>query len=156
MDLNDLRREVEDIYAEYVACLDEGELERWPEFFTEECLYQVIPRENYERQLPLALMLCESKGMLKDRVAAVRQTSVYGPRILRHLVSSLRVQAVEEAVTAQANFALFETTLDEPTRLFNAGRYFDRLVRVDGGLKFKEKRCVLDGAVIRGSLIYPI
>ncbi|HUI28132.1 MAG TPA: aromatic-ring-hydroxylating dioxygenase subunit beta [Candidatus Kryptonia bacterium] len=156
MDLRTLRLEVDELYADYVACLDEGELERWPEFFTDECLYQIVPRENYERRLPLALVLCESKGMLEDRVVAVRQTNVYGPRVLRHLVSSLRVQAANDVVIAQANFALFETTLDEPTQVFNSGRYLDRLVRVSGSLKFKEKLCVLDGAVIRGSLIYPI
>jgi anthranilate 1,2-dioxygenase small subunit len=157
MDLRALRCEVDELYADYVACLDEGELERWPELFTDECLYQIVPRENYERRLPLALMLCESKGMLKDRVAAVRQTSVFGPRVLRHLVSSLRVRVESsDAITARANFALFETTLDEPPHVFNVGRYFDQLVRVDGQLKFKEKLCVLDGAVIRGSLIYPI
>ncbi|HVN87290.1 MAG TPA: nuclear transport factor 2 family protein [Candidatus Binatia bacterium] len=152
----DLHSEVEELYADYVACLDEGGLERWPEFFTGECLYLIIPRENYERNLPLALMRCESKGMLIDRVAAIRQTNVYGPRRVRHVVSSLRVQTAGAAVAAQANFALFETPLDGPTRVFNAGRYVDQLVRVDGRLKFKEKLCVLDGALIQGSLIYPI
>ena len=157
MDLHGLRSEVADLYADYVACLDEGELERWPEFFVDDCRYQIVPRENYERRLPLALMSCESKGMLRDRVAAVRQTSVYGPRMMRHLVSSVRVrESTRDSVAVEANFALFETPLDEPTRVFNAGRYFDQLVRIDGQLKFKEKLCVLDGAVIRGSLIYPI
>ena len=54
--------------------LDAADLDRWPEFFTEQCFYEIIPRENYDRGLPLAIMRCESKGMLKDRVVAIRDT----------------------------------------------------------------------------------
>ncbi len=157
MDLLTLHFQLENLYAAYAECLDEGELERWPEFFTEDCLYQIIPRENFERHLPLALMRCESKGMLKDRVAAVRQTSVYAPRTMRHLVSNIRVIGDAGGIIhARANYAVLETPLDEPTRVFNTGRYLDRLVHVDGSLKFSERLCVFDSILIPGSLVYPI
>ena len=68
MDRLRLRLELEDLFAAYAACLDDGELERWPEFFTDDCRYEIIPRENFERRLPLAVLRCESKGMLIDRV----------------------------------------------------------------------------------------
>lgn len=157
MDPRTLRCEVEELYADYVACLDEGELERWPDFFTDVCLYKVIPRENFERGLPLALMLCESKGMLQDRVAAVRRTSVYVPRALRHLVSSIRIGAdANGSVRVQANYAVLQTLPDDETRVLNAGKYLDQLVREGGRLKFKEKLCVFDSVVVPGSLIYPL
>jgi salicylate 5-hydroxylase small subunit len=63
-----VRYEIEELFAEYAAALDAVDLERWPEFFTEPCFYEIIPRENYDRGLPLALMRCESQGMLRDRV----------------------------------------------------------------------------------------
>jgi anthranilate 1,2-dioxygenase small subunit len=157
MDRKELRCALEELYADYVACLDDDDLERWPEFFTEECVYKIISRENFERGLPLALILCESKGMLKDRVVAVRRTSIYAPRALRHLVSSIRITTeAEQAITVRANYAVFETPLDEPTRVFNAGKYVDRLVRDQGALKFSEKLCVFDSVLVPGSLIYPI
>jgi 3-phenylpropionate/cinnamic acid dioxygenase small subunit len=157
MDRRELRCALEELYADYVACLDDDDLERWPEFFTEACVYKIIPRENFERGLPLALMLCESKGMLKDRVVAVRRTSVYAPRALRHLVSSLRITGEEEqAITVQANYVVLETPLDEPTRVFNTGKYVDRLVRDNGAFKFSEKLCIFDSVLVPGSLIYPI
>ena len=74
-----LRLEVDALLADYAACLDGGELERWAELFSDDCVYTIIPRENYERGLPLALMRCESKGMLRDRVQAIRRTSVDEP-----------------------------------------------------------------------------
>ena len=50
-----LRFEIEDLLAAYAAALDGDALETWPEFFTDDCFYQIIPRDNYERGLPLAL-----------------------------------------------------------------------------------------------------
>lgn len=82
-----LRLEIEELYTEYAHALDNFELEQWPEFFTDDCLYQIVSRENRERGLPLALMRCESKAMLTDRVVTIRQTQMFAPRALRHLVS---------------------------------------------------------------------
>lgn len=153
----DLRGEVEELYANYVECLDDGELERWPDLFVDDCLYKIIPRENFDRGLPLAVMLCESKGMLRDRVAAIRRASVYAPRALRHLLSNLRIKGHEEGTTrVQANYAVLQTVQGEETRVFNTGKYVDRLVRDDGTLKFKEKLCVFDSVLVPGSLVYPI
>ncbi|HYY05853.1 MAG TPA: aromatic-ring-hydroxylating dioxygenase subunit beta [Candidatus Limnocylindria bacterium] len=152
-----LRLEVEELYYDYVEALDEGELERWPEFFTEVCLYKIVPRENVERGLPLALMLCESRGMLRDRVAAVRQANVYAPRTWRHLLSNIRLKGQEgETLRVQANYAVFETLIDEETRLLNVGRYVDRIVRDGGALRFAEKLCIFDSVLVPGSLVYPI
>jgi anthranilate 1,2-dioxygenase small subunit len=157
IDPRELRYEVEELYYEYVECLDDDELERWPGFFVEDCLYKIIPRENFERNLPIALMRCESKGMLKDRVTTVRETSVYAPRALRHLLSNIRIKGNDNGqLRVQANYAVLETLSDEETHVFNAGRYIDRVVREDGRLKFKEKLCVFDSLLVPGSLIYPI
>ena len=98
------------LLAEYAAVLDAVDLERWPEFFTEQCFYEIIPRENYDRGLPLAIMRCESKGMLKDRVVAIRDTMMYEPRYMRHMISAIRVTGESpEGITVEANYAVFET-----------------------------------------------
>src|SRR5215475_13615102 len=86
-----VRYKIEALLAEYAAVLDAMELERWPEFFIESCFYEIIPRENYDRGLPLAIMRCESKGMLRDRVVAIRETMMYEPRYMRHMISAIRV-----------------------------------------------------------------
>ena len=153
----ELRCELDDLYAEYAGCLDDRELDKWPEFFTDQCIYKIIPRENFRRGLPLATWLSESKGMLLDRVVAIRQTSMYAPRYLRHLVSGIRIKGWEgDTLSTQANYLVLETLVDDVTRIFNAGTYLDRLVVEDGRLKFKEKLCVFDSIVVPNSLIYPI
>src|SRR5947208_17131113 len=101
----DLRLELEELYAAYTACLDEERFEEWPEFFVEHCLYKIVPRENFERGLPLATWLCESKGYLADRVPAIRKTAVYAPRYLRRMVSRGRgLGAKEGMLEARPNY----------------------------------------------------
>lgn len=153
----ELRLEVEELYAGYAACLDEERFEEWPEFFTEPCLYKIVPRENFERGLPLAIWLCESKGYLLDRVTAIRRTAVYAPRYVRRMVSGIRMLGWSgEVLEVRANYLALETLQDELTRVFNAGQYRDKLVVEKGELKFREKLCVFDSILVPNSLIYPL
>ncbi len=141
----DLRLELEELYAAYTACLDEERFEEWPEFFVEQCLYKIVPRENFERGLPLATWLCESKGYLADRVTAIRKTAVYAPRYMRRMVSGIRVLGWKERVLeVRANYVALETLQDELTRVFNTGQYRDKLV------------VVFDSLLVPNSLIYPL
>src|SRR5258708_19787100 len=105
-----LRLEIEDLYSEYCAALDEGRYEDWAALFTEDCLYRIVPRDNHDRGLPLALMHCESRGMLLDRIVALRETSYYAPRALRHMVSGIRIAAPDPALLPrQPNYLVLHT-----------------------------------------------
>lgn len=152
-----LRLEVDEFYAEYAACLDEERLEAWPELFTEQCLYRVTTRENFERRLPLGLIYCESRGMLQDRVAALRKTTVYAPRSLRHMISGVRLTAIAVAeLRVQSSFVVFETARGGGTQILCAGTALDCLQRGAGRLLLSERLCVLDTEMIPGSLVYPL
>jgi salicylate 5-hydroxylase small subunit len=152
-----LRLEIEDLYARYSACVDSGSLADWPDFFIDDCVYRVIPRENFERGLPLATLSFESKGMLRDRVYGVTQTLFHQPYYQRHIVSGLRILGEEGGtVRCEANYLVIRTKLSEPSEVFNAGRYLDKIVRTEGGLKFAERLCVFDSELIANSIIYPI
>src|SRR5260370_6733095 len=107
----ELRARLADLYCAYSDTLDEGELERWPDFFTEDCLYKAMPRENFEQGLPIALIYCESRNMLADRVGALRETALFVPRPVRQLTGNIRLPDLEpEGLLLHANFALFPTT----------------------------------------------
>jgi len=151
----DIRR-VEDLYFDYAAAIDE-EVERWPDLFTEDARYRVTSRENFDRNLPLAPIYCEGRGMILDRAMAVRETTVYAPRFMRHAITNVRVSdAADGSLYARANFTIYETFEDTVTRLFAVGRYIDTIVRSGDVLLFRDKLCVLDSNVVIGSLIYPV
>ena len=142
-----------DLFACYADILDEGPLDDWPQLFTEDATYRIVARENHVRGLPLALMLCESRAMMEDRVGAIQELSMYAPRVLRHVVSAVRERDVD-AVTA--SYAVFETPPEGDTRVFSTGRYLGRLALDDGMVRFSELTVVYDTALIPTSLIYPL
>ena len=155
--LRELRWAVEEFHAEYCAVLDAGEIERWPEFFTEDAVYRVIARDNVEAGRPLALMLCEGMGMLKDRAYAIAHTEMFAPRYIQHHVSLVQVVGADgPLVHARANYLVHETLIDEPTRLLQAGRYTDLFVETGGGLKLKDRLCVFDSVLIPNCVVYPV
>jgi salicylate 5-hydroxylase small subunit len=157
MSANELRLELEALYADYAAALDEERFEDWPEFFTADCTYKIIPRENFERGLPLATWSSENRDNLLDRVVAIRRTMVYAPRYMRRLVTGIRILGWEgEVLQVRANYLALETLTDELTRVFNTGQYRDRIVVADGRLRFREKLCVFDSLLVPNSLIFPL
>src|SRR5689334_7587679 len=153
----ELRASLADLYCSYDDALNEGELERWPDFFTADCIYKVIPRENYEQGYPLALVYCESRDMLMDRVVAIRETALFAPRIARRMTSGICLRAIEQGtLSLTANFAVFQTMADNPSELFLCGRCHDRVADDGGRLLFAERLCVFDSSVVPTSLVYPI
>src|SRR5271154_5701863 len=152
-----LRLELEQLYTDYVHCLDADELERWPEFFTEHCFYRITSAENYEADLPLGLIYATSRNMLKDRVSALRQANIYEPQRYRHLISNVRIQRDDiDALEVAANFLVVRTMQDGTMTLFAAGRYLDRVVRGVTGWHFARKTVVLDSRQIDTLLALPL
>jgi 3-phenylpropionate/cinnamic acid dioxygenase small subunit len=152
-----LRVRLADLYGAYDEALAEGQYERWPEFFTEACVYKIIPRENYDAGLPVALIYAESRAMLTDRVAALRKTILYAPRIVRKLTGGIVLRSLDvDGMRLSASFALFQTLLNEPSTVFLCGRHYDRVVEDAGALRFAERVCVTDATLVPTSLIFPI
>jgi salicylate 5-hydroxylase small subunit len=148
---------IQQLYADYAAAVDSGQWDLWPEFFTEQCVYKLQPRENYDRGLPLATMSLTSKGMLKDRVYGISETIYHDPYYQRHVVGAPIVRQVENGrIHSEANYAVFRTKYDQASTVFNVGRYIDTIVQTPEGLKFAERLCVFDSEMIPNSIIYPI
>jgi salicylate 5-hydroxylase small subunit len=153
----ELRLNLSDLYASYCACLDAGRFDDWPEFFTDDCRYRVVARENHERNLPLGTMDLQSRGALLDRVYAVQSTLFHAPYYQRHIVGPARILGREgDIIVAEANYLVIRTKRDQPSEVFNAGRYLDRIVTVQRGLRFAEKICIFDSELIPNSIIYPL
>jgi salicylate 5-hydroxylase small subunit len=145
------------LYADYALAVDSGQWDLWPEFFTEQCVYKLIPRENHERGFPLCTLSFTSKGMLKDRVYGIQETLYHDPYYQRHVVGAPVVRRVDgERIQSEANYAVFRTKLDMASTVFNVGRYIDTIVPTPEGLKFAERLCVYDSEMIPNAIIYPI
>jgi len=151
-----LRREAEDLLSSYTTAIDDGEIDRWPKFFADPCLYKIVSRENFVAGLPLALVLCDSPGMVRDRAEAFSELNVFSPRAWRHLTGPVSLVAEGELTRARSNFVIFETLSGQSTHVLCAGEYRDVLIRHDGALKFRERLCIYDTTMIPNSIVMPI
>ena len=145
------------LYARYVAAVDEERWQDWASLFTEDCVYRIQPRENYEAGLPLATLSFESKGMLLDRAYAIEETLFHDPYYQRHVVGLPVIHEVQDGrIACEANYAVFRTKQNELSSVFNVGRYIDTVVLDGDTYRFASRQCIFDSEMIPNSLIYPI
>jgi salicylate 5-hydroxylase small subunit len=146
------------LHAEYAAAADSADWDRWCELFTDDCVYRLVPRENHERGFPLATLAFTSKGMLKDRAYAIRETLFHDPYYQRHVIGLPRLLDSDApgVLRAETNYAVFRTKLNGASTVFNVGRYIDSVVATAAGLRFAEKLVIYDSEMIPNSIIYPI
>jgi salicylate 5-hydroxylase small subunit len=145
------------LQADYASIVDAADWDAWCELFTDDCVYRVVPRENHERGLPLATMSFESKGMLKDRAYAIRETLFHDPYYQRHVIGPARILRAEgDRIECESNYAVFRTKMSALTTVFNVGRYLDGVVRTPQGLRFASRQAIYDSEMIPNSIIYPI
>ena len=156
-ELRELRFEIEEFNTEYTRVLDEGELETWPDFFTDDGIYRITSRENADADLPIGLIYCDGRGMLVDRIRAILKTTTHEPRYLRHFNSNVQVASFADGrISSGSNYLVVETLMEGGTNIFLSGRYEDTFVRVDGALRLAARHCIYDTLLITNALIYPV
>ena len=64
-----VRLEIEDFNTAYARVLDAAEIDRWADFFTDDGFYRITARENHDAGLPVGLVWCDGRKMLRDRAA---------------------------------------------------------------------------------------
>lgn len=157
MSAGDLKATIDELYAAYAESICDDELERWPDFFTEECLYRVIQRSNHERGMLLGPIFSENRGGLIDRVTAIRNALVYAPRYLCYVVGTIRVVDCDDSTArTRSMFSAYHTIGSGDSEVLMVGRSFDTVVLEGDAPKFSERVVVFDTERIPGALIYPI
>jgi anthranilate 1,2-dioxygenase small subunit len=155
--LRDARLEIEEFNYAYADTLDRFDVDGWVEYFTDDALYHVIARDNAESGLPLGLIYCEGKAMMKDRAYALLNTEMFAPRYLHLSITNTRALAIDgDLIHAVANYTLVETLVEEPSRVQQVGKYRDIFTRTDSGLLLKERICTYDSVMIDNCLVFPV
>lgn len=143
--------------SDYAATLDDDRLEEFPDFFSEDAVYQILPRENVERGLPLSLLFCDGKDMIRDRIVSLRNANIYNIHSDRHVIGEPRVLSVEDEVhQVEASYALFQTNQAGQTHIFSVGVYKLRLDCSQERPVAREFTVVTDTASIETLLSTPI
>lgn len=155
-DILEIRHAVETLLYRYATCLDDGPLEDWPGCFTENGLYRLLPRENFLRNIPVALMHCTSRAQLEERIGALRRAHATLPYACRHLYTNLQVDLVRERRAAlRANYAVYHVVDEDEVDLLSVGRLEAR-VRLEPTPLFESMTVAYEMCRHSGLKVYPL
>ena len=147
-------KEVEDLHARYAHALDEDRLEDWPNFFTENGVYRIATAENEARGLPLPVVYCEGRAMLRDRVQSLRHANIYEPQRYRHIISSVLIEAGRDFIKSTSSFLVVRIMENGEATFFASGRYEDTIALP--ALKFEQRVVVCDSRRFDTLLAIPL
>ena len=143
--------------AAYARAIDSDALESWPAFFTEDCHYRITNVENEREGLPAGIVYADSRAMLEDRVASLRQANIYERQSYRHLLGVPLVESADdEAAVARTPFIVARIRATGETALFASGEYRDRFTVQGGKLLLAERIAVCDSTVTDTLLALPL
>jgi anthranilate 1,2-dioxygenase small subunit len=152
---------IEDLNARYAQAIDDDRLEAWPDFFTADASYAIVPRENVELGYEIAIVSCRNRAMMLDRVFAIRKASLYGPHRYRHIISrSLVTENDDGSVSAVTPFVVFQMRTDPidfgKVETYALGEYRDTFVRAGEGFALGSRMVVLDNSTVKTLLATPL
>lgn len=143
--------------AAYAEAIDSDALEQWPGFFTEDCHYRITHVENEREGLPAGIVYADSRAMLEDRIAALREANIYERQRYRHLLGIPLVQKAEaDGAEARTPFIVARIMATGETEVFATGVYQDRFVRTDGRLLLQSRVAICDSTVTDTLLALPL
>lgn len=149
--------EMHSLQEKYVSVLDNDKLEEWPTLFTEDCFYEIIPKENEDMGLPIGVIYCDSKRMLRDRVLSLRNANIFEEHTYRHMTSGLQITEVDaDTVDMTSNYVVVQTRSNGESFVYQSGVYKDRAVRTADGWLYQRKRAIYDTSRVQTLLATPI
>jgi len=155
--VGDLLSRVSQLNADYARAIDDDRLEDWPSFFLDPCLYKITSADNYRKGFPAGIVYADSRGMLEDRVAALRDANIYERQTYRHLVGLPAIlRETESGIQSETPFLVVRIMRDGTMDLFATGRYMDVLTEEQGALRFRERVVVCDSSRIDTLLAIPL
>jgi anthranilate 1,2-dioxygenase small subunit len=150
----DLHHRVVSLIGDYAHCIDDEEYEAWPEFFTDDCFYQVTSRESYRKAMPIGIFQCNSKGMLVDRIYSMRKANIFEPHRYRHLLGATKITGGQAGIIeSRTSFAVIRIMESD---LFLSGVYHDSMKAVGDDLKLSKRIVVLDSSRVDTLIVLPV
>ena len=143
--------------AEYVRCIDDDRLEEWPNFFHGPCLYRVTTAANFRDGLEGGIIFANTKGMLVDRVSALREANIYERQSYRHILGQPSILSESGSlVKTETPFLVARVLQDGDTDIYATGRYLD-VYEIDlQEARLNERTVICDSSRIDTLLALPL
>jgi anthranilate 1,2-dioxygenase small subunit len=155
--MTDVYQKIARVQADYARCIDEDRLEEWPSHFHGACVYKITTAANYRDGLEAGIVFANSRGMLTDRVSALREANIYERQAYRHIIGQPSILSEDtNEVRSETPFLVARILQDGDTDIFATGRYLDLYKLEDGEVKLNERTVVCDSSRIDTLLALPL
>jgi anthranilate 1,2-dioxygenase small subunit len=155
--MTDTYQKIARVQAEYARCIDDDRLEEWPSHFHGACIYKITTAANYRDGLEAGIVFANSRGMLTDRVSALREANIYERQAYRHIIGHPSILSEDtNEVRSETPFLVARILQDGDTDIFATGRYLDLYKLEDGEVKLNERTVVCDSSRIDTLLALPL
>jgi 3-phenylpropionate/cinnamic acid dioxygenase small subunit len=149
--------QIADFLERYCHTLDDGRVDEWSAFFQDDAVYQVTTRQNVLAKRPIGIVLCEGRGMLDDRIKALKHANIFEEHVYRHIVGRPLIEPLDNGRHAvRSSFAVYRTMYTGEIDIFATGAYADIVVIGSDGPRFAERRVILDSRSIDTLMVYPL
>lgn len=148
---------IQSFLQDYCHTLDDGEIDNWVGFFKEDATYQITTRENRVKGYPIGIVLCEGRGMMNDRIKALKNANIFESHTYCHILGYPSIRSGDQGLLAvRTNFVVYRTMYTGEAELFASGKYLDLIAQDNDGPRFAERLVVLDSRRIDTLLVYPL
>ena len=146
------RQDIEDFFFAEAALLDKFDFDPWLALFTHDA-HNLIPPLDVREQGPQDALYLVNDDMsrLTSRVRQYQGRAMWvenPPARTRRMVSNVRIVSTDgDELRVTANFIVYRIRNNDVDPYI--GRYEHRLVRTAAGLRFKERKAILDLDALR-------
>ena len=150
---------IDELQMKYLSALDGRDMEGWLNCFAVEAGYVCITRENHDANLPVALMMDDSRARLKDRVRFVNEvwSGTFEDYATRHFMQRLSCkESGKGRYDVMTNFMVAYTNRRGGSDILVTGVYQDSVEIAGEEAHFLSKRAILDTVTTPRYLVYPV
>ncbi len=146
------RTQVEDFLFREAELIDSWQLNEWLSLFDENGRYYIPSTDRPDGDHTTTLyLIADDMARLHSRVGQLLSGNTWAENPqsrTRHLVTNVQIQQIDgDVVRVTANFVVYRMRFQNIDPYI--GRYFYKLIDLDGALKILERHAVLDLEVLR-------
>jgi anthranilate 1,2-dioxygenase small subunit len=141
----------------YARCIDSGNLEGWPDFFEDKCVYKITTADNHRQGLEAGVVFANSRAMLVDRVTSLREANIYERHSYRHVLGQPWIVSEDAGtVRSETSFLVVRIMRDGTTDVYATGLYLDTYLMGAPLPKLIERIVVCDSSRFDTLLALPL
>lgn len=129
----------------YIGYFDNDWFEYWLEMFIEDCMYEIVLKENVDFGLLVGIVYCMNQWMLCDCVVLLWYVNIYEEYMYWYMMLGLMIVVeCDGEIDIESNYVVVQMCSNGELNVYQVGKYYDMVVCMFDGLCYKIKCVIYD------------